>query len=221
MLTRLIRGAVVAAVAVALLALVQLPAQAGGGQGSGGPLGSVQCGQSYTPGCTVTAGTPGSSGTGSTGGTGTGAGTLAAAGPGGGCAGTVSKAFGCVPAGCAITVQTVACPVGVAGPPGGGNSGTPADDRRGSPRRPPHHEPVRFSALRAGTCRGERRRARNPGTSARHSRARAASGPAEWPPVRAAPPTSARRTAHSRTLRASPTSMTRARGEASRGAELM
>lgn len=125
MLARLIRGAVVAAVAVALLALVQLPAQAGGGQGSGGPLGSVQCGQSYTPGCTVTAGTPGSSGTGSTGGTGTGAGTLAAAGPGGGCAGTVSKAFGCVPAGCAITVQTVACPVGVAGPPGGGAPAPP------------------------------------------------------------------------------------------------
>ncbi len=75
---------------------------------------------------------------------------------------------------------------------------------------PPHREPGRFPAPRAGTCRGERRRARNPGTSARHSRARAASGPAGWPPVRTGPPPSARRTAHSRTLRASPTSMTRA-----------
>ena len=66
-------------------------------------------------------------------------------------------------------------PVLLAGPPGGGNSDTPADDRRGSPRRPRHREPGRFPALRAGTCRGEPRRARNPGTSARHSRARAAS----------------------------------------------
>jgi hypothetical protein len=32
----------------------------------------------------------------------------------------VSKAFGCVPAGCTITVQTVACPVGVAGAPAAG-----------------------------------------------------------------------------------------------------
>src|SRR5271165_4254952 len=67
-------------------------------------------------------------------------------------------------------------PVLLAGPPGGSNSDTPADDRRGSPRRPPHREPGRFPALRAGTCRGERRRARNPGTSARHSRARRLGG---------------------------------------------
>ena len=40
------------------------------------------------------------------------------------------------------------------------------------------------------------------------ARARAASGSAEWPPVRAGPPPSARRTARSRTLRASPTSIT-------------
>ena len=56
--------------------------------------------------------------------TGTG-GTLAAgSGPGSGCAGTVSKTFGCVPAGCTITVQTLACPIGVGAPPGGG--GLPA-----------------------------------------------------------------------------------------------
>ena len=46
-------------------------------------------------------------------------------------------------------------------------------------------------------------------------------GSAEWPPPRAGPPPSARRTAHSRTLRALPTSMTCVGGEASRGAELM
>src|SRR5260370_19298865 len=106
MLTRLIRGAVVAAVAVALLALVQLPAQAGGGQGSGGPLGSVQGGQSYTPGCTVTAGTPGSSGTGSTGGALTGARTLAAPRPGGGAPGPARQGRRFGPARCADTRPT-------------------------------------------------------------------------------------------------------------------
>jgi len=52
----------------------------------------------------------------------------------------------------------------------------------------------RYPALRAGTCRGEPRRARSPGTFARYSRARAASPSAEWPPPRAGPPPSARRT---------------------------
>ena len=102
------------------------------------------------------------------------------------------------------------------GPPGGGNSDTPADDRRGSPRRPPHREPGHFPSLRAGPRRGERRRARSPGTSARHSRARAASGPAEWPLPPAGPPPSARRTARSRMLRALPTSTACVGGEASR-----
>jgi hypothetical protein len=121
----LMRAAMVIVAAAIVTGSWQAPASATGNPSGGGGFGGTQCGQSYTPGCTVTAGTPGSSGTGSTGGTGTGTGTLAAAGPGGGCAGTVSKAFGCVPAGCAITVQTVACPVGVAGPPGGGAPAPP------------------------------------------------------------------------------------------------
>jgi len=110
-----------------VLFLAQVPALAGGGPGSGGPFGHAQCGQSYSASCTVTAGTgpaagvPGtaSPGGGITGGTATvSAGGTAA----GGCSGTVSKAFGCVPAGCNITVQTLACPIGAGGaaPPAGG-----------------------------------------------------------------------------------------------------
>jgi len=121
----LMRAAVVMVAAVIVTGSWQVPASAKGNPPGGG-FGGTQCGQSYTPGCTVTAGTPGSSGPGSPGGNVPGSGTLAAAGPGGGCAGTMSKAFGCVPAGCTITVQTVACPVGVARPPG-----------RGAPALPP------------------------------------------------------------------------------------
>jgi len=110
----LMRAAVMIAAAVIVTGSWQVPASAKGNPPGGG-FGGTQCGQSYTPGCTVTAGTPGSSGPRSPGG-----GTLAAAGPGGGCAGTMSNAFGCVPAGCTNTVQTVACPIGVAGPPGRG-----------------------------------------------------------------------------------------------------
>jgi hypothetical protein len=126
MLTRLIRATVLAAAAaVALLAVMQLPALASGGPGGGGPFGGVQCGQSYSPSCVVTAGSAQTSATTGTDANGGQAGsTLAAtgggAGGGSGCAGTVSKAFGCVPAGCTITVQTLACPVGVAGAPAAG-----------------------------------------------------------------------------------------------------
>jgi len=109
MLTRaLTRAAAVIAAVAAVTGLWVTPARAGGSPG--GVFGGTQCGQSNTPGCTVTAGTAGG---------GTGGGTLTAAGPGGGCAGTVNKTFGCVPAGCAITVQTLTCPIGFGGPPGG------------------------------------------------------------------------------------------------------
>jgi hypothetical protein len=125
MLTRTLRrAALVIAAAVIVTGLWQTAASAGGNPGGG--FGGTQCGQSYTPGCTVTAGAPGKSGTGSPGGNVPGTGTVAAPGGGSGCAGTMSKTFGCVPAGCTITVQTVACPVGVAGPPG-----------RGAPAPPP------------------------------------------------------------------------------------
>ena len=125
MLTRALRRAAVVIVAAAAISGLWLaPASAGGGPPGG--FGGTQCGQSYTPGCTVTAGTPGRSSTGSPGGNVPGTGTVAAPGGGSGCAGTMSKTFGCVPAGCTITVQTVACPVGVAGPPG-----------RGAPAPPP------------------------------------------------------------------------------------
>jgi hypothetical protein len=116
MLTRLLRGTILAAaVAAALVVLPQTAAQANG-PGGGGPLGNVQCGQSYTPGCVITVGRPGSSGTtpGSTGQPGS---TLPATGgvsPPGGCAGTTSAQFGCVPAGCQITAQTLGCAI----PPG-------------------------------------------------------------------------------------------------------
>jgi hypothetical protein len=50
MLTRLIQStAVAAATTMELLSLAQGPALAGGGPGNGGPFGSVQCGQSYSP----------------------------------------------------------------------------------------------------------------------------------------------------------------------------
>ena len=114
--------------AVLLLAAGQQAALAGGGPGNNGFYGNVTCGQSYAPQCTVTAGSGPSAGTPA--GTGTqpsgqpAAGTAAGGGAAGGCAGTVNKTFGCVPAGCQVTVQTLACPIGAAAPaapaPGGG-----------------------------------------------------------------------------------------------------
>jgi hypothetical protein len=130
MLTRLLRlAAVAAAAAMALVCLAQVPALAGGGPG--GPFGHTQCGQSSSPQCTVTAGTglvtgtPGTVSTGGGGTTGGGTATVATGGTAaGGCSGTMNATFGCVPAGCNITVQTLACPIGVGGaappPPGGG-----------------------------------------------------------------------------------------------------
>jgi len=129
MLTRLLRrAAIMAAAAIALVCLFQVPALAGGGPGGNAGFGFAQCGQSSSAQCTVTAGTgpaAGTPGAASPGGTVTGGAATVATGGGaaGGCSGTVNKTFGCVPAGCNITVQTLACPLGVGGaapPPAGG-----------------------------------------------------------------------------------------------------
>ena len=136
MLTRLLRrAALAAAAAMALVCLAQVPALAGGGPGGNAGFGFAQCGQSSSAQCTVTAGsgpaagTPGTASTG--GGTVGGAATVATGGTAaGGCSGTMNKTFGCVPAGCNITVQTLACPLGVGGaappPAGGGGPALPA-----------------------------------------------------------------------------------------------
>jgi hypothetical protein len=96
----------------------QQAALAGGGPGGVNPYGNVTCGQSAAPQCAVTAGSGASAGTPVSTSTQAGgqpaAGTAAAGGGGaaGGCQGTVNKTFGCVPAGCQVTVQTLACPIG-------------------------------------------------------------------------------------------------------------
>ena len=118
MLSRVLAFLLAAGLAVVLLlAGGQQAALAGGGPGSGTPYGGVTCGQSYAPQCDVTAGT------------GLSAGTAAGGGAAGGCAGTVNKTFGCVPAGCQVTVQTLACPIGAAAPaaPPGGAGPAPPD----------------------------------------------------------------------------------------------
>jgi hypothetical protein len=129
MLTRALALALAAALAVALLlAGGQQAALAGGGPGGVNPYGNVTCGQSYAPQCDVTAGTGPSAGTPASPGPQAGsqppAWTTAGGGAAGGCQGTVNKTFGCVPAGCTVTVQTLACPIGAAAPaapaPGGG-----------------------------------------------------------------------------------------------------
>jgi hypothetical protein len=127
MLTRLPRrAAVAAAAAMALVCLAQVPAQAGDGPGTA--FGFAQCGQSSSAQCTVTAGTgpaAGTPGTADPGGTSSGVTTVATGGTAaGGCSGTVNKTFGCVPAACNITVQTLACPLGAGGaaPPAAGRA---------------------------------------------------------------------------------------------------
>ena len=79
----------------------------------------------------MTAGSGPSAGTTASAGTGTGgqpaAGTAAGGGgAAGGCSGTVNKTFGCVPAGCQVTVQTLACPIGAAASAGPAAGGGPA-----------------------------------------------------------------------------------------------
>jgi hypothetical protein len=120
MLTRVISvGGLVMLMTALLLAVGQQTAHAGGGPGSGNPFGSVVCGQSYAPSCAVSAGMPGSTGTvGVQQGVSGGAALTSAGGGSSGCSGTPSKQFGCVPAGCQVTVQTLACPQGVPGLPG-------------------------------------------------------------------------------------------------------
>jgi hypothetical protein len=113
MLTRVIGCAVV--MTALLLAVSQSAARAGGGPGgSGSGFGNVVCGQSYSPSCSVTAVTPGSGGQPS----GKPGSSLAAVGPGS-CARTQ---FGCVPPGCNLTQNTLACPLGILGP---GSPGAP------------------------------------------------------------------------------------------------
>ena len=131
MLTRLLRrAAMAAAAALALVCLAQVPALAGTGPGTA--FGFAQCGQSSSPQCQVTAGSgpaAGTPGTASPVGTTSGPGTAATGGgAAGGCSGTMTTAFGCVPAGCTITAQTVGCPIGVPGaaPPAGGAPVLPA-----------------------------------------------------------------------------------------------
>ena len=131
MLSRALAFVLAAALAVVLLlAGGQQAALAGGGPGSGSPYGGVTCGQSYAPQCTVTAGSGPSAGTPASAGTQAGgqpaAGTAAGGGAAGGCQGTVNKTFGCVPAGCQVTVQTLACPIGAAAPAGPAAGAGPA-----------------------------------------------------------------------------------------------
>lgn len=100
------RGVLVLCSVVLFLVSGQAAAMAGGGPGGGDPFGSVQCGQSFSPSCTVTAGGGGTH--------------TVATGPSGpaGCAGTMNPQFGCVPAGCQISVNVLACPFGIGGPGG-------------------------------------------------------------------------------------------------------
>jgi hypothetical protein len=55
-------------------------------------------------------------------------GAEAGGGAAGGCAGTVNKTFGYVPAGCQVTVQTLACPIGAAAPAGAPAAGPAPPD---------------------------------------------------------------------------------------------
>ena len=137
MLTRACAAALAAVLAAVLLLAGQQAALAGGGPGGGSGggnlFGGVTCGQSYAPQCQVTAGSvppagaPAGPGAGAGGQPASGTATGGGGGAGGGCSGTVSKTFGCVPAGCQVTVQTLACPIGAAGPPGApGRAGPPA-----------------------------------------------------------------------------------------------
>lgn len=125
MLTRPLTVAGLAALITAALLAAWLPAaqaRPAGGKGNGtDPLTSVQCGQAWTPSCTLSAGTPGRTGTTTTAAGGSHGGT----GGSGGCAGTVNARFGCVPPGCEITVETLACPFGIPGAPGPGAAPPP------------------------------------------------------------------------------------------------
>jgi hypothetical protein len=111
--------------AVLLLAAGQQAALAGGAPGSGSPYGSVSCGQSYSPSCVVSAGSGPAAGAGAAGQPGAGTAVFGGGSVAAGCSGTPDKAFGCVPAGCHLTAQTLACPVTVGAPAGGGGRPAP------------------------------------------------------------------------------------------------
>jgi len=116
MLTRVAGGAaVVLLLAARVLVAGPLDAHAGGN-----PFGSVVCGQSYSASCAVSAGSPAEAASASARQSGE-SGTAPTAGDTGtsGCRGTTNKTFGCVPSGCQITVQTLACPLGVPAAAGG------------------------------------------------------------------------------------------------------
>ena len=118
MLTRLLGCLAAAALLTAGLTVLRQPAAlAGSGPGGGGTFGSVACGQAFTPSCAVSAGSGGTTTVSAGARQGRQDGT---APPGGGspsgCAGTVSSQFGCVPAGCQVTVATLVCPLGFPGP---------------------------------------------------------------------------------------------------------
>jgi hypothetical protein len=144
--------------AVLMLAAGQQAALAGGGPGGGNLVGSVTCGQSYSPQCDVTAGSGPSAGTPA--GPGTQAGgqqaarTAAGGGAAGGCQGTVNKTFGCVPAGCQVTVQTLACPIGAApaGAPAGAGAASP-DPAVLAALGPAGSRPAPARPVRSGTAR--------------------------------------------------------------------
>jgi hypothetical protein len=119
MLTRVIGTAGLVVLIAALALGAAQPAALAGGGGNG--FGSVTCGQSYSPSCTVSAGSPGSTAGGQKG-----SATLTSGGGPQGCSGTPSKQFGCIPAGCTITVQTLACTLGGPAAGGPGGAGPPA-----------------------------------------------------------------------------------------------
>jgi len=134
MLSRVLAIVLAAGLAVVLLlAAGQQAALAGSGPGNNGFYGNVTCDQSYSPQCDVTAGSGPSAGTPASAGPQAGgqsaAGTAAGGGgAAGGCQGTVNKTFGCVPAGCQVTVQTLACPIGAAAPAGAPAAGPAPPD---------------------------------------------------------------------------------------------
>jgi len=118
------QAAVLVMAAGMLLAAFPAAARAGGHGGSGFTL--TQCGQVPAPGCAVTAGDPPGGGTPGSPGGGPGTGILTGhSGGSGGCPGTASQQFGCVPPGCKIVNGTLGCPLGAVGP-GGRAAGPPA-----------------------------------------------------------------------------------------------
>ena len=111
MLTRTFRRAILAVLLAAAPAVVwQSAALAAGAGGGSGPFTSVQCGQAFTPSCVLSAGAPSANETAAQA-----SGSNTPIPSGGGCVGTVNAQFGCVSAGCQVTVATLVCPLGLPG----------------------------------------------------------------------------------------------------------